>query len=89
MAIERFREWMEESTIAEKKLLALRAKTALSLLYQLGYGTRNASADLAARVAKGIEMVNSKPRHKPLPEVLRGDLCETCAKCSYYKECEK
>lgn len=88
MTIARYKLWMKESTIEEKKELAIKARTSLSLLYQLSYETRNASSDLAARVAKGIDSVNRRKRHAPLPEVTQGDLSITCAKCRYYKECE-
>lgn len=87
MSVEKFREWMKESTITEKKELALKARTSLSLLYQLGYGTRTASADLAGRIEKASSILSRKSRHKPLPVILRGDLVDACAKCPYYKEC--
>ena len=86
MSIAKFKQWMAGSTPGEKKELAIKAKTSLSLLYQLDYGTRNASADLAGRIEQGVKSINRRKRHTPLPEVLRGDLCETCAKCKFYKE---
>lgn len=89
MTIDKFIDWMSESTIAEKKELALRARTSLSLLYQLGYGTRSASASMAGRIEKSAAVIAKKKRHKPLPVILRGDLAKACAECPYYERCKK
>ena len=88
MGLEIFRQWMKEANADEKKELAIKARTSLSLLYQLDYGTRNASADLAGRIEEAIKRINRRKRHTPLPVVQRGDLCEACSKCRFYKECE-
>jgi hypothetical protein len=88
MSVAKFKQWMASSNALEKKELAIKARTSLGLLYQLDYGTRKASADLAGRIEQGVKSINRRKRHDPLPEVLRGDLCETCAKCRFYKECE-
>lgn len=88
MSTAKFKDWMKLSTALEKKELAIKARTSLSLLYQLDYGTRKASADLAGRIEQGVKSINRRKRHTPLPDVQRGDLCETCAKCRFYKECE-
>jgi len=88
MSILKFKEWMAKSTADEKKELAIKAKTSLGLLYQLDYGTRKASADLAGRIEHGVRSINRRKRHAPLPDVQRGDLCETCAKCKFYKDCK-
>lgn len=68
----------------EKWVVVATADTSLALLYQLASGHRKASADLAGRIVKGISLVAKKKRKTPLPVVLRGDICETCAGCSYY-----
>ena len=86
MAIKNFKEWMNQSAAPEKKELAIKSKTSLSLLYQLTYETRKASSDLAGRIEQSIKSINRRKRHHPLPEVGRGDLCETCAKCRFYRE---
>lgn len=89
MSIDRFKAWMQESTMDEKETVVAAAETSLALLYQLASGHRKASSELAGRIAKGIALVGKKKRKTPLPVVLRGDLCETCSKCSYYmKECK-
>jgi hypothetical protein len=85
MSIDAFKAWMQESTMDEKETVVAAADTSLPLLYQLASGHRKASADLASRVARGITLVGKKKRKTPLPVVLRGDLCETCSKCEYYK----
>lgn len=84
-----FKEWMQVSTMDEKETVVAAANTSLAMLYQLASGHRKASADLAGRIANGLALVGRKKRKTPLPVVLRGDLCETCAACSYYrKECK-
>lgn len=89
MSIDKFKAWMHESTTDEKETVIAVADTSLAMLYQLASGHRKASADLAGRIVKGLTLVGKKRRKTPLPVVLRGDLCETCAKCSYYmKECK-
>ena len=88
MTIAKYKDWMAKSAIDEKRELAIKARTSLSLLYQLGYETRTASPDLAARVARGIASINKRKRHVPLPEVAQGDLSPVCAKCKFYRECD-
>lgn len=89
MSLEKYKTWMQESTMDEKQTVVAAADTSLALLYQLASGHRKASADLAGRIVKGISLVAKKKRKTPLPVVLRGDICETCAGCSYYtKECK-
>jgi len=87
VAIGKFKSWMKESTIDEKRELAAHAETSLSLLYQLSYGTRKASSELAGRIEKSVAVMNRRARHKPLPAIDRGDLTEACAKCPFYKAC--
>ena len=89
MAISKFTTWMKESTIEEKRELAQKAETSLGLLYQLSYGTRKASSDLAGRIEHSASVIGKRVRHKPLPELRRGDLAEACAKCPHYKECSR
>lgn len=89
MTIASYKQWMASSTIEEKKELAAKAHTSLSLLYQLGYGTRTASPELAGRVAHGIASINKRKRAEKMPEVPQGDLSPVCAKCKYYKGCSE
>jgi len=89
MTIASYKQWMAKSTIEEKKDLAFRAQTSLSLLYQLGYGTRTASPELAGRVARGIALINKRKRAEPLPDVPQGDLSPVCGKCKFYKDCQE
>lgn len=87
MTISKYKQWMAEATAPEKKELAIKAATSLSHLYQLDYGRRVASPELAARIAKAIASINKRKRHAPLPDVQQGDLSSVCAKCRFYKEC--
>jgi hypothetical protein len=86
MGLKNFKDWMAQSTIDEKKELAIKARTKLITLYHLQQEYRNASADMAGRIEQGVKSINRRKRHTPLPEVLRGDLCETCSKCRFYRE---
>ena len=84
MAIGKFKDWMQQSTIGEKRDLAEKAETSLSLLYQLSYGTRKASSELAGRIEKAAKKIG-KDR---LPVLTRGDLSEACAGCKHFKDCQ-
>ncbi len=75
MTRKNFKRWMEKNTPEAKKELAARAGTNTALLYQLSSGVRNASADTAGRIEDSLN-----------GEVRRGDLCDACAKCPYYKQ---
>ena len=95
MGIAVFKKWMKESTADEKIEVAKLAFTVTSILYQLTYESRSngkpftASTGLAGRIAVAISEVNSRPRHKPLPAVGRGDLAPGCGACPYYNSCEE
>jgi hypothetical protein len=86
MNLTKYKQWMKAATVEQKSTAAEKADTSLAHLYQLSTGFRKASPDLAARVEKGIEVAN---RGTELPVIRRGDLAETCAKCPFYKDCEK
>ena len=94
MGIAKYKDWMANSTSAEKKELAIKAHTSLSTLYQLDYGVRGngkpfvASSEMAGRIEKAIASINKRKRHSPLPEVRRGDLAAVCAQCKFYKSGE-
>lgn len=83
MVMSKFKEWMKQSTIAEKRELAEKAGTSLSLIYQLSYGTRKASSGLAGRIEKAAAKISNK-----LPILTRGDLSEDCANCKHFKDCQ-
>jgi hypothetical protein len=95
MGIAVFKKWMKEATAQDKTDVAGLARTSVSILHQLTYEKRsngkpfNASPDLAGRIVVAIGAVNRLPRHKPLPDVGRGDLAPGCAKCPYYTSCEE
>jgi hypothetical protein len=83
MAIGKFKQWMKESTIDEKRELAKKAETSLALLYQLSQEHRRASSELAGRIEKAAAKIN-----KGLPVLTRGDLSEACAVCKHFKDCQ-
>lgn len=86
MPLDKYAAWMKESSVDEKKELAVKAKTSLNMLYQLGSAHRQASASLAGKIETGIASIAKRKRDPILPLVQRGDLCEACAKCKFYKE---
>ncbi len=94
MTISNYKQWMKESTIEEKKELAIKARTSLSTLYQLDYGVRAngkpfvASSELAIRITKALTAIGKRKRHAPLPNVRQGDLSSVCAGCKFYKDCK-
>jgi hypothetical protein len=94
MPIQKFKQWLAESTPAEKRELAIKASTSVSTLWQISYEVRgngkpfNASSELAGRIERAITSINKRRRHAPLPEVRKGDISKDCAKCRFYKECE-
>lgn len=89
MSAEKYKLWMAESTTEEKNRVAEAAGTSLQVLYQVVSGYRKPSADLAARIEKGIAALARRKRKVPLPVVTRGDLSEACAECPYMKRCSK
>lgn len=92
--LENFKEWWKEATPEEKKDLAEYAQTSLNFLYQLSYRTdkgarlAQVSPEYAGRLEDAVRIINAAPRHKPLPEVRRGDLNPVCAACRYYQGCK-
>lgn len=89
MVNEIYKQWFKEATPFDKSEVARLAGTALALLYQLSYGTRNASPELAGRIAAAMREVGSRARHAPLPVVGRGDIAGACAECPYYQSCKE
>lgn len=89
MVNEIYKQWFKEATPFDKSEVARIAGTALGLLYQLSYGTRQASPELAGRIAKAMTEVGTRQRHAPLPVVGRGDIATACDECPYYKSCKE
>jgi hypothetical protein len=84
----KFKQWMKESTTAEKQAVSIMADASIQHLYDIAADRRNASADLAGRIETAILAVNRRKREQPLPVVGRGDISSACANCSFYKGCK-
>lgn len=87
--MENYKTWMAAATTDEKNTVVAVAGTSLQVLYQVASGYRKPSADLAARIEKGIAALARKKRATALPVVTRGDISEACAECPYMKRCSK
>lgn len=81
-----FKHWMATATTAEQDLLAELAGTSRKYLYHLAAGTRNASADMAARLEQASVGISRKSKGR-LPKLSRVDLCTACARCPYAGGC--
>lgn len=73
----KLQKWFEQHTGKERVALAKRAGISLTYLWQCSTGRRNVSAAKAAAIETAAAQLNI-----PLP---RGDLCEVCHDCPYYK----
>lgn len=73
--------WMIDTTALQQERLAQLADTSRSYLYAISEGSRNASAGLAGRVERAVEMM-IKEGHKvrPLP---RHAISKDCNLCTY------
>ena len=80
--------WLASATTYEMDTLAKAAGTSRAYLYQLGYGTRRASADLASRLEKAAAVMHRKSKGR-LPLLPRGEVCAACAECPFYKPCKE
>ena len=74
---------MKLSTRAQKQRLAKLAKSNYHYLYQVLSGDRTAGAEFAASIEKA-----SRKMDIALPVLTRGDVCNVCADCPYYKKCK-
>jgi len=81
----KFKQWMADSSRAEKLDVATLAQCSWQHLYDLAADRREASSDLAGRIETAIRAVNRRKREQPLPVVGRGDISSACANCSFYK----
>lgn len=80
--------WLAEATTLQQMRLAKLAKTSVNNLRQVAHGYRTkGKPSISAEYAARIELAAEK-----IPEVAisvkRGDLCQACAKCKYYRDCK-
>lgn len=74
MKVKKFTDWWRSASVDDKRSLAQAVKSSVSTLRHVVYGQRAASADLAGRIESALN-----------GELTRGDLCETCRACVYFK----
>jgi hypothetical protein len=83
------KQWIRSATAEELREMAAVAKVSVSHIYRVASGERAASAETAAGIeAAGFVIARrqSTKRLNPLPIINRGDVCETCSNCPYFKD---
>lgn len=75
MKMKKFADWWRRASGDDKRELARAVKSSVSTLRHVVYGQRAASADLAGRIEEALNF-----------QLTRGDLCDTCKRCVYFKE---
>jgi hypothetical protein len=77
-------EWLEATTKQMASLLAELSGTSVAMFRQWIPGRRGISADMAGRLVDGMRKLREDHRAAPDP-LTRGDLCDACRKCEYFK----
>jgi hypothetical protein len=70
------RQWLDQTTMDQKRILAKAAKTSVLHLRHIGAGRRNVSAELAQRLSVGSRALKDKTLL-----LSQTDLCRECAAC--------
>lgn len=85
------KKWIIAATGEELRSLADMAGTSVKHLHHLAREYREASADLAGRIAESAEAIRRRGKYRKmrLPELSRADLCAACKDCPYFKACGK
>lgn len=78
----KFKDWLDNSTTYEKFRLAREANTSAGHLYHLASGDRLPSAKLAGDLEAAFK------KFYPKLGITRGDLNSVCAACPYFKKCK-
>lgn len=76
--------WLEATTKQMSCLLAELSGTSVAMFRQWIPGRRGISADMAGRLVDGMRKLGEDHRTAPDP-LTRGDLCDACRKCEYFK----
>jgi len=88
VAKNKMKEWLLKARKEEALKLAKLAGTSLGVLRQIGGGYRTEGrASTTPETARALELAAKKLPH--LPELPRGELCQACGKCEYYKGAKK
>jgi DNA-binding transcriptional regulator YdaS (Cro superfamily) len=85
--MKKFLAWWTVASVEDHRRLAELVGTSTTYLRShVMAGRRPVSAAYAAVVERAVRHVNRKARDKPLPDLDRRDLCETCRKCPFAAE---
>lgn len=74
MKLKKFAQWWKTASAMQKRQVAKNAKSSYSHLSNVVHGTRDIGPELAGRIESALG-----------GELKRGDLCETCRACVYFK----
>lgn len=76
--------WFHLSTREQRLALAKHAGISETYLTQILRDGREPSAEIAGRIEAGMSLIQAVT-DRALPKLKRGDVCNTCATCKYYK----
>ena len=74
MKLNKFATWWRRASPEEKRALAKAAGSSYSALGNAAQGQKKIAPDRASRIESALD-----------GELTRGDLCETCRRCVYFK----
>ena len=77
-------EWLEKAPDEFRQLLAELASTDSCMYRQWIAGRRGMSAEKAGMLENATRLIKDRHPDAPAP-LLRGELCEACQNCEYFK----
>ena len=77
--------WLKSASPHLQQRLAELAHTSIAMYRQWTSGRRGISAATAGNLERAMRELAATEAGVPTP-LRRGDMCETCAKCDYYKD---
>lgn len=75
MKLKKFAQWWKAATPSAKRALAKASDSSYNSLAQVAQGVRDIAPERAGRIESALN-----------GELTRGDLCETCKRCVYFRK---